>query len=87
MAEAGVQDGMAARVAGFPYLRVSRFLASYADEEMSDAQFAEWMNRMIALGRQAHAIEIANLPVDQAEALGHALWEICLLYTSDAADE
>ena len=29
VAEAGVQDGMAARVAGFPYLRASRFLASY----------------------------------------------------------
>ena len=28
VAAAGVQDGMAARVAGFPYLRVNRFLAS-----------------------------------------------------------
>lgn len=76
VADAGVQDGMAARVAGFPYLRASRFLASYAGDEMSDAQFAQWMNRMAALGRQAHAIEIANLPAPRAEALGHALWEI-----------
>jgi len=76
IAEAGVADGMAARVEGFPYLRASRFLASYAGEEMGDAQFAEWMNRMIALGRQAHAIEIANLAADEAEVLGHALWDV-----------
>ena len=76
VAAAGVADGMAARVEGFPYLRASRFLASYAREKLSDAQFADWMNRMITLGRQAHAIEVANLTVEQAEALGHALWDI-----------
>ncbi len=76
VAAAGVADGMAARVEGFPHLRASRFLASYAREELGDAQFADWMNRMIALGRQAHAIEIANLTTDQAEVLGHALWDI-----------
>jgi hypothetical protein len=76
VAEAGVEDGLAARVEGFPYLRVNRFLASYAGERMDDAQFAEWMNRMVALGRQARALEIANLPPERAEALGHALWAI-----------
>jgi hypothetical protein len=76
VAEAGVADGMAARVAGFPYLRVSRFLASYASDEMDDAGFAEWMNRMIALGSEAYAIEIANLPASGVEALGHELWNI-----------
>jgi hypothetical protein len=74
VAEAGVADGMAARVPGFPYLRVSRFLASYADEAMDDARYSEWMNRMVALGREAHAIELANLPAERAEALGHELW-------------
>lgn len=76
VAEAGVTDGMAARVPGFPYLRVSRFLASYADEAMDDARYSEWMKRMIALGREAHAIELANLPVERAEALGHELWKL-----------
>ncbi len=76
VAAAGVADGMAARVEGFPYLRASRFLASYAREELGDAQFSDWMNRMIALGRQAQAIEIANLSVNEAEVLGHALWDI-----------
>ena len=76
VSQAGVQDGMAARVAGCPYLRVNRFLASYSDDELDDGRFAEWMDRMIALGTQAHAIELANLPKERAEVLGHALWSI-----------
>ena len=76
VAEAGVGDAMAARVAGFPYLRVSRFLASYAGEEMNDAQFAEWMSRLIELGRQGYEIELGNLPAAGSEALGSALREV-----------
>ena len=76
VAEAGVEDGMAARVAGFPYLRINRFLASYASGDMSDALFSEWMDRLAGLGKQSHSIEIANLPADRSEALGHDLWEI-----------
>jgi hypothetical protein len=74
IAAAGVQDGMAARVAGFPYLRASRFLASYAAAPMSDAQFVEWTGRMIELGRQAYTLELANLPVESRETLAHKLW-------------
>jgi hypothetical protein len=76
IADAGAGDGMAARVESFPYLRVSRFLASYAGEEMDDARFAEWTNRMAALGREAYAIELANLPADRAQALGVELWAL-----------
>ena len=76
VARAGVADGMAARVTGFPYLRVNRFLASYAREEMTDARFAEWKDRMIALGSQAYAAELANLPAGSAEELAHELWRI-----------
>ncbi len=75
VAEAGVADGMTARVAGFPYLRVNRFLASYAQEALDGARFVEWMDRMVALGADAYAIELANLPPDRAEALGHELWQ------------
>lgn len=76
VAAAGVGDAMATRVEGFPHLRASRFLASYAGEDMDDARFAGWMARLAALGRQAHAVEVANLTVEQAEALGHALWQV-----------
>jgi len=76
VAEAGVGDGMAARVAGFPYLRASRFLASYAREDLSEAQFEQWLGRMVMLGRESHRIELANLPAAMREALGRALQEI-----------
>jgi hypothetical protein len=76
VAEAGVADGMAARMAGFPYLRVNRFLASYAEEELDGARYAEWMNRMMALGTEAWANELANLPAERAEGLGHELWKL-----------
>src|SRR6185295_1884601 len=80
VARAGVADGMAARVAGFPYLRVSRFLASYAGEDLDDARFRDWMGRMVALGREAYAVEVGNLDVAQAETLAHALWDIDARY-------
>lgn len=76
VAAAGAADGMTARVTGFPYLRVNRFLASYAGEFLSDAQFADWMSRMIELGRHGYEVELANLPADTAEALGVALWQV-----------
>ncbi len=76
VAEAGVQDGMAARVAGFPYLRASRFLASYQQDDLSETQFDAWMGHMTALGREAYRVELANLPAARLDELGHALLEI-----------
>jgi hypothetical protein len=74
--ESGVGDGMAARVAGFPYLRASRFLASYAGDDLSDAQFDQWLERMMTLGREAHRVELANLPSASREALERALRDL-----------
>ena len=74
--EAGVGDGMAARVAGFPYLRVDRFLASYAQDDLSEAQFDQWMGRMLTLGREGHQVELANLPAATRAELGGALREL-----------
>jgi hypothetical protein len=74
VAEAGVADGMAARMAGFPYLRVNRFLASYAEEELDDARFGEWVNRMRALGTEAWAVEIANLPAPRCSVTSCGSW-------------
>ena len=65
---AGVADGLAARVAGFPYLRADRFLASYAREALEPAAHAEWVSRMRAMGSAANAIEIANLPRGAVDA-------------------
>ncbi|MFG6157617.1 hypothetical protein ACGTNG_02290 [Halomonas sp. 1390] len=69
VAEAGVADAGAARVAGFPYLRVDRLLASFDDELDSPAAFADWVTRMRELDGEARAIEAANLPVSERDAL------------------
>ena len=61
VANAGAGDAQWARVPGFPYLRISRFLASFRDE-VSGAAFEDWAARMRALDQRAREIEAANLP-------------------------
>lgn len=63
----GVRDAEAARVSGFPYLRVNRFLASFRAEPMEGARRDAWVERMRELDRQARRVELANLrPVDRS---------------------
>ncbi len=59
---AAVRDGGAARIAGFPYLRVDRLLASFANEDLRQDQVRAWMDQLVALDLQARTIELANLP-------------------------
>lgn len=60
-AEQQVSDGMYARVAGHPFLRVNRFLASYSREVALPAQRRFWLEQMRALDQHARTFEIANL--------------------------
>jgi hypothetical protein len=69
---AGVRDGAAARIDGFPHLRVDRLLASFADQPLSDAQFDAWLQRLRATDRKARSFEIANLPAGQRAELQEA---------------
>ena len=69
VSDAGVSDAGAARVEGFPYLRVDRLLASFDDELETPAAFADWVTRMRELDAEARAIEAANLPASQRDAL------------------
>jgi hypothetical protein len=60
---AGVRDAGAHRIAGFPYLRVDRFLASFrAEAGGSDAAFAAWVGHLSELDRSAREAELSNLP-------------------------
>ena len=75
---AGVGDAQSARISGYPYLRVDRFLA--ADEVKPDAgseDFDAWAARLRALDSQARKFELQNLPDDfngeRAESLGARL--------------
>ncbi|MGF1612746.1 MAG: hypothetical protein ACFCVA_02210 [Gammaproteobacteria bacterium] len=59
--QAGVGDAQAARVPGFPYLRVNRFLASFAEDDLQDARLEAWMTRLRALDLDAREKEFRAL--------------------------
>lgn len=62
--EAGVGDGGAHRLAGYPFLRSNRFLAAWGEDVAdSPAAFDTWVGRLAELDRQARAVELANLPL------------------------
>jgi hypothetical protein len=59
---AGVGDAEQARIAGFPYLRVDRFLSSMRTRPMDNVEFEAWVDRLQALDLQARVKELGNLP-------------------------
>ena len=62
---AGTRDGGEHRVAGFPYLRVDRFTASFgATAGAGEARYRAWVERMRSIDDKAREYEIANLPDD-----------------------
>jgi hypothetical protein len=67
--DAGVGDARAEIVAGHPYLRSDRFLASFARDDLGPAAVAAWADRLAALGADGDAVEIANLPAAARAAL------------------
>jgi len=71
--DAGVRDAGAARIDGFPWLRVTRPLASFRDEVDDPERFAAWVDRLAAADQSARRHEIANLAGDTRERL-RAQW-------------
>ena len=62
VATAGVIDAGETRVAGFPYLRVDRFLASYRDTPLDAAALHAWVEASMELDRAARRAELENVP-------------------------
>ncbi len=60
--EVHVRDAAGRAVAGFPYLRTNRFLASFGRTISNRAQLAAWMARLYRFDLRARRIELANLP-------------------------
>lgn len=58
----GVSDVQHRPVAGFPYLRTDRFLASFAPERPQGAELKAWLDRMQAAALEDLTVELANLP-------------------------
>ncbi len=63
----GVRDAQAARIEGFPYLRVNRLLASFRDQARSAPAFEAWVDALAALDAAARRAELANLPATAGE--------------------
>jgi hypothetical protein len=62
--QAGVNDGGAHRLPGYPFLRSDRFLASFGDEAAEKpAAFEAWVSRLADLDRDAREVELSNLPL------------------------
>jgi hypothetical protein len=59
---AGVADVQEARIAGFPYARIDRFLAASWRPAPEAVEFEAWAHRLLQLDRTARGHEIANLP-------------------------
>jgi len=66
LAEYDLEDAGTARIAGFPHLRINRFLSSLSDRtEMDQNAFAQWLENLRRLDETARRFEFANLPAGQ----------------------
>ena len=61
---AGTRDSQAGRIAGFPFLRVNRFLASFRDELSDTDKFNFWIEQLQAQDMESRRVEIRNTPED-----------------------
>lgn len=58
---AKVVDAQATRIAGYPYLRINRFLSGFRDE-LSDEAFEYWLDLLQQLALEGWQAELMNLP-------------------------
>ncbi len=58
---AGTRDAEAVAVAGFPFLRTNRFLASFAASDLDAAATQEWVDQMQTLANETMSLEFHNL--------------------------
>jgi hypothetical protein len=88
VSRAAVTDAGAYRVPGFPYLRVDRFTASFAQQALNDERlFETWARHARALDRDGRSIEMKNLPPAGLAEIGAATREAAWARTDSCADE
>lgn len=94
--DAGVRDGEAYPIPGFPYLRASRFLASFRTQaQTGSTAFAAREERLRHVDQRTRTYELQNLPPKSLAGLGVKYWEDAaarsddcgaILMKADAAD-
>ena len=69
--KAGVRDGGEARIKGYPYLRTTRFLASFIDKAAKDPEKMQWVAALRQTDLKARHYELMNVtwPGDGAQVL------------------
>ena len=65
----GTTPSSPARIDGFPYLRIDRFLADFREEALTPTETAAWLTHLSILDRQARRVEWASLPADSRTEL------------------
>ncbi len=65
---AGVMDTEAARIPGYPHLRINRFLSSFRNEVNEDS-YLFWLKQLQELADQGRRVEIRNLPESSGQKL------------------
>ena len=68
--ENGVADREAHVLDHFPFLRVSRFYASFKTSLNNETRYKAWINQLASLDQEARHIELNNLPPDDKARLG-----------------
>ncbi len=68
VAAAGVSDGGAARIPGYPYLRADRVLASFAEDSDTTERFDVWVEHLRQRDLAARLSELRNLDAATADA-------------------
>jgi len=61
-------DSQDVRIAGHPYLRVNRFLATYR-HEVFGKRFEAWLDQLQKIGLEGLSVEIQNLPINVRQRL------------------
>jgi hypothetical protein len=69
VAAADVRDAATFSIAGFPYLRANRFIASFRGQLADDRQKEQWVQWMQRLDLEARKKEIFNLPPEHFKNL------------------
>lgn len=71
VSEQHVQNFGPAKIPGFPYLRADRFLASFKQQPLSDAELSFWLTLMSSLDLQSRVIEYSNLTAEAQQRVAN----------------
>ena len=88
IAQSGVADIAARRMAGFPYLRIDRFLAAMKSAAISDPRaWQAWVDELRARDTDGRRVEIANLPATQIAGFDAADRNALEMRTQECAEQ